>query len=664
VGREPQVEELVQALRGGAMAAALCGMGGIGKTALALHVAHRLADESPDGRLFVELGGTSAGPLSAVEAMGRVVLSFEPEARLPDAPEQLERLCRSVLDGRRVLILLDDVNNAAQVEPLLRWRARTSGVLMTSREALALPGVPRLELDLMPAEKAGALLRGILGRREISGTELELLAERCGHLPIALRVAGTFLAMHPDWTIEEYVSSLGNEGERLELLRIEGAATLDVAAVLALSARDLAREQPALAERWQQLSVFSGRFDTTAAAAVWDAPLKEARAALSELLRRAMIRYDPPTRRYHWNAFMREVARLPLATTSDGASAAALERRLATAALRHSAYYQWVLERCERLYGVGGTATLEGLQLFDRERQHIVAGYAFALAGAAEETGARLLAGYGAAAPYLINLRLHARARVAWHAAAVDACRRLGDPAAEGGRLTGLGNAYADCGDIASAIRCYQDAVALARELGDRQQESVRLGNLGGAYADLGQPRRAIGCFSDALVLARLCGDLRAEASHQGNLATAYLALGRHRAALRCGERALRCAEQVGDRRGEGIYRANLASIHLCLDEVERAIELYRQASAIAEEIGDRRGLGYRAGNLALVLNEQGDPIQAARLARQAVELLEELEEEPARQLRALLLARFPLAMPAADVAPQRWMPESDRRSS
>ncbi|MCE3250560.1 MAG: TPR-repeat protein, partial [Geminicoccaceae bacterium] len=622
VGREPQVEELVQALRGEAMAAAVCGMGGSGKTALALHVAHRLADESPDGRLFVELGGTSAGPLSAVEAMGRVVLSFEPEARLPDAPEQLERLCRSVLDGRRVLILLDDVNNAAQVEPLLRWRARTSGVLMTSREALALPGVPRLELDLMPAEKAGALLRGILGRREISGTELELLAERCGHLPIALRVAGTFLAMHPDWTIEEYVSSLGNEGERLELLRIEGAATLDVAAVLALSARDLAREQPALAERWQQLSVFSGRFDTTAAAAVWDAPLKEARAALSELLRRAMIRYDPPTRRYHWNAFMREVARLPLATTSDGAPAAALERRLATAALRHSAYYQWVLERCERLYGVGGAAMLEGLQLFDRERQHIVAGYAFALAGAAEETGARLLAGYGAAAPYLINLRLHARARVAWHAAAVDACRRLGDPAAEGGRLTGLGNAYADCGDIAGAIRCYQDAVALARELGDRQQESVRLGNLGGAYADLGQPRRAIGCFSDALVLARLCGDLRAEASHQGNLATAYLALGRHRAALRCGERALRCAEQVGDRRGEGIYRANLASIHLCLDEVERAIELYRQASAIAEEIGDRRGLGYRAGNLALVLNEQGDPTQAARLARQAVELL------------------------------------------
>src|SRR5687768_7439854 len=154
----------------------------------------------------------------------------------------------------------------------------------------------------MPVQEARALLREVLSRREISDDELDLLAERCGHLPIALRVAGTFLAMHPDWTIEEYVASLGQEGERLELLRIEGTATLDVGDVLALSARDLAREQPALAGRWQQLAVFSARFDTTAAAAVWDAPLNEARAALSELLRRAMIRYDPPTRRYHWNA--------------------------------------------------------------------------------------------------------------------------------------------------------------------------------------------------------------------------------------------------------------------------------------------------------------------------------------------------------------------------
>ena len=134
-GREQQVEELVQALRGEAMAASVCGMGGSGKTVLALHVAHRLADESPDGRLFVELGGTSAGPLSAVEAMGRVVLSFEPEARLPDASEQLARLYRGVLDGRRTLILLDDANDAAQVEQLLRWRAPTTRILMTVRES-------------------------------------------------------------------------------------------------------------------------------------------------------------------------------------------------------------------------------------------------------------------------------------------------------------------------------------------------------------------------------------------------------------------------------------------------------------------------------------------------------------------------------------------------
>ena len=663
-GRERQVEELVQALRDEAMAAAICGMGGSGKTALALHVAHRLANESPDGLLFIELGGTSAGPLSAVEALGRVVLSFEPGARLPDAPDQVARLYRSVLDGKQVLILLDDANDAAQVEPLLRWRAPTTRILMTLREALALLGVPRLELDVMSAKEARALLRGIFGTRQISEAELDVLAERCGQLPIALRVAGTFLAMHPNWTIAEYVSSLSNEGERLELLRIEGAATLDVAAVLALSASDLAREQPALAGRWQQLAVFSGRFDTTAAAAVWEVPFNDARGALTELLRRAMIRYDPPTRRYHWHAFMRDVACMPLSAAGDVGARAALERRLATAALRHAAYYHWVLERSEQLYALGGTATLEGLQMFDRERQQIVAGHAFALAHAGEPTGAKLLAAYGEAAPYLVNLRLHARERVAWNEAAVAACRQLGDREAEGGRVTNLGNAYADCGDVAGAIRCYEQAVAIARELADRQQESVRLGNLGGAYADRGEPRRAIGYFSDALVLARLCGDRRAEASHLGNLAAAYLALERHRAALQCGRRALACAEEIGDRRGQGVYRANLASVHLCLDEFEPAVELYRQALAIAEEIGDRRGQGYRLGNLALALDGHGDRAAAAGPARQALDLLEELEEEPARQLRELLQARFAPLPPPAQAAPPHRVPGGDRRSS
>ena len=492
----------------------------------------------------------------------------------------------------------------------------------------------------MPVADARALLRAILGATA-SDAELDLLAERCGQLPLALRVAATFLALHPNWSVTEYVTALSEAGERLELLRIEGTATLDVAAVLGLSASDLARELPALAEQWQRLAVFPGRFDTMAAAAVWDVPLNDARAALGELLRRAMVRFDPPSQRYHLHALMLDLARLPLCATHRPADLAAVARRLKTAATRHAAYFQWLLARAEQLYLQGGGAMLEGLRMFDLERRQIAAGYAFALAHAGEATGDRLLAAYGEAAPYMVNLRLHARERVAWHEAAVAACRRLGERAAEGGRLTNLGNAYADCGDVAGAIRCYEQAVAIARELRDRQQESVRLGNLGGAYADLGEPRRAIGCFADALVLARLCGDLRAEASHQGNLAAAYLTLGRQRAALQCGRRALACAQKVGDRRGEGVYRANLASVHLCLDEVERAIALYREALAIAAEIGDRRGQGYRAGNLALALDENGEPTGAAELARQALELLEELEEEPARQLRQILVERF-----------------------
>ena len=123
-GREREIEQLSEALRGGSGLAAVCGMGGSGKSVLTLQVAHQLAPESTDGRLFIELGGTSAKPLSPVEVMGRVVLSFAPGARLPDAPDQLARLYRSVLDDRQVLLLLDDVSDAAQIEPLLNAGAR------------------------------------------------------------------------------------------------------------------------------------------------------------------------------------------------------------------------------------------------------------------------------------------------------------------------------------------------------------------------------------------------------------------------------------------------------------------------------------------------------------------------------------------------------------
>jgi len=210
-GREKEVGELVALLGGGAGGAtisAIGGMGGVGKTALAVHVAHRVVGRYPDGQIVVEMGGTSERPLTPAEAMGQVVHAFQPEMRLPDDPNEVTALYRTILEGRKALLLLDNAANSAQVRPLVV--AAGCGLVVTSRHNISLPGLRHLDLDALPEKQARKLLRTIVGRRRATGEELGTIVRLCGRLPLALRVAGDFLVVHPDWGAGEYAQALAD----------------------------------------------------------------------------------------------------------------------------------------------------------------------------------------------------------------------------------------------------------------------------------------------------------------------------------------------------------------------------------------------------------------------------------------------------------------------
>jgi tetratricopeptide (TPR) repeat protein len=636
-GREREIEQLLDVLGDSGQAAitAIGGMGGVGKSALAVHVAHRLVEHYPDGQLVVDMGGTSDAPLTPVEAMGKVIHSFDPAVRLPEAPDDVAALYRSTLAGKHALVVLDNAADAAQVRPLTP--PPPSGVIITSRRAIVLPGLRSFLLGALSEAEARALLRAILGPDRASAAERDEIARRCGRLPLALRVAGTFLAGHLDWTVGEYLEALADERQRLQRLRVNDDPELDVAASLSLSATQLAREQPELVERWRMLAVFPADFDRAAVAAVCEVSPDQARDELSALVGRSMVLFDQDSGRHRLHDLMRDVARGTY-LAEDEAASEQRRQRSARAAARHAAHYLTVLGTARNLYMQRGERITAGLELFDLERRNIEAGQAWAAQHAPEShEAARLCSEYPDAGVYVLNLRQHPRECIAWLEAAVEAAGRLNDRAAEGRHLGNLDTAYGDLGETRRAIGYHEQDLKIARKIGDRRGEGGALSNLGNAYADLGGTRRAIRNHKQALEIMHKIGNRQDEGAVLGSLGNAYADLGKPRRAIEYYEQQLEITCAIGDRRGEGNALGSLGRVYALLGETRCAIGYYEQQWEIGREIGDRRGEGTALCNSALAFHELGDRALAIERMQAALAIFEAIEDPNADRVRATL---------------------------
>jgi tetratricopeptide (TPR) repeat protein len=621
-GREEQVVRLREILtKGGGQAAvtAIGGMGGVGKSALAVHVAHLLEKEAPDGWVFVDLGGRTGtrfapvgagaegAPLTPVEAMVKVVAALDPEKQVAKEEDAARHAYRAALDGRRVLLLLDNAEDSAQVRPLLDWRAPTTMVVVTSRRAITAPGLQALDLDAMGAGEAKALLRTVLGARALAEEELERIAERGGRLPLALRVAGTYLAGNPQVKVDAYLEALADEKQRLRRLKIEDDASLDVYAALGLSARRLAEEKPALEARWRLLAVFPASFAGAAAAAVWETDSDDALRDLGELRQRSMVLWDAADDRWRLHDLMRDVAEVPL----EGQDEAALAARLEAAQAQHARHYLRVLWQCDAFHKEKGR-TVEGLALYDLEQRNIAAGQAWAAARIEQDdAAAELAAGYSDAGFYVLNLRLHPLEWIEWLEAQRKACVRLGDRRGEGNALGNLGIAWADLGKPRRAIEYCEQRLVIAREIGDRRGEGAALGNMGRAWADLAEPRQTIGYHEQHLAIARELGDRRGEGNALGNLGVAYRQLGEPLRAIDVLEQQPCKVCATGDRRGEGAALTNLGLAWADLDEAQRAIDYQERALKIFRSIGSRLGQEKSQGYLGNHWKRLGKPRRA-----------------------------------------------------
>jgi tetratricopeptide (TPR) repeat protein len=621
VGREREIDTLINALRRESRACitGISGMGGIGKTELALLVAERLRDDYPDAQFFINLQGTDANPRSPQDVMATCIRAFlGPKAQLPEDPEQLSHLYRSELSGKRMLLVLDNAADSAQVRPLLPPIG--CAVLVTSRQSVALPGMTPLMLHPLTEKEARQLLLEIAPRAEPGA---EQICKLCGYLPLALRAAGSLLAITADLDPIDYAAELQDERSRLERISTEGVE-IGVAASFNLSYARLTSDS---ARVFRLLSVFPSTFDAAAEEFVC---ADAGHVQLSDLVRRSLVLYDESTKRYRLHDLARLFADAKLS----------VEER-AVGLKRHATHYMYVLSAANALYQEGGAAVARGLALFDLEWGNVQAAHAWVEAQSVEtdEDVVRIGMAYPLVCTNLLLLRQHPRDRIRWFEVALAAARRIRHREGESIALGSLGLAYAYLGQNKRAIQFHNQHLTIAREIGDRKSEAMVLGNLGLVYADLGEIERAIGFHEQNLRIAREIGDRRGEGSALNNLGTTYAQLGNPKRAIQCYEHQLTIVREIGDRSGEGNALGNLGNAYAVIGELKRAIQCYEQALLIAREIGYHRGEGKALWNMSLVLDQLGKRTQGIQHAEESLIILEQIEDRLVAKVRAKLAA-------------------------
>jgi hypothetical protein len=575
-GRIKEVERIVAKLtaaEGGAVAiTALQGMGGVGKTALAMHVGRLVKAHYPDGQVLVDMQGQSPRPLDLRAALTKAARAFKPQAPEPKDEDDAEWLYGEALRGKRALVVLDNAPDGA----VLRRATPPAGcgLIVTARARVTLHDNALHEpLDMLDVPEAVDLLRAAAqGRAEIGDGEWRKIAKACGYLPLALRVAGSYLAQSPDVSATEYLDDL--QKRRPDSLQLGDDRERDVWAVLRLSVERLADKDPGLAARWRLLAAFPGDFERDAATAVWDCDA--ARDDLRALLRRALLLWDKDKARYRLHDLFRVIA-----------AEEAPEADLHAACLRQARHFTKVLNNAHDVYKQGHEKTLKGLALLDREIVNIRGAMEWAMRRAEHDRDAlRVTCDLPLDKVQFIKLRLEIDELTSWLYAGLAAARKLCLEWEEWRSLCQFAENFREDGDYAKGLEYAKQSLKKARKLKDPVDEAISNRIIASILNLKGDVKSAIGYLNKALPVFRRSGRQRSVSNALNDLGLAHKALGRYDLALKCLQEQLTIDLKTGDKLCEGITYYNIADVHADLGDYRQSVEYGEKASGIFKSLG------------------------------------------------------------------------------
>ncbi|MFJ7626098.1 AfsR/SARP family transcriptional regulator [Streptomyces sp. NPDC097595] len=606
---------------------AVDGMGGSGKTSLAVWAAHLLADRYPDGQLHVDLRGFTPGeqpPVPPGTALHHLLTSLGvDDDRIPSDTEARAHLWRTQVAGRRLLLLLDNAAHVDQVMPLL---AASPGclVLITSRSRLLdLDGVSWVSMGLMTPQDSAALVAATLGADRV-GAEPEAaaeLAELCGHLPLALRIATARLRNRSSWTLRYLVERLRDETRRLDELR---SPQRSVSATLHLSYMALDEPQRT-AFRTLGLHPSTG-VDVHSAAALLGTGPHEAESTLEVLLDMRLVQ-QPQVGIYTLHDLVRSFARSLCGPATAQHDHEVVERLLG--------YYLTATDMaCQVLFPGreqrdNGIPAYEGSlpscvdaeaarAWFDREHSGLLAAVSLAeLRGLHRHT---------VCLTRNVSFHLNARGQFddLWNTcrSALAAARALDDPQLLCVTLSNVGVACWKVGRFAEGLEAAQEARDVAVALGDRRIQAHSESTIGLLASMLGRYEEALTLLSEAVDRSAKLGASRAEAEGLSTLSTLYEKWGRYTEAADAARRSLEISRNIGYHGNLVMSMTDLAFALVGLGQLEEAEENLARARALSELRTAPGDVGLVLALSAKVAHLRGRVPEAEQLAVRAVDIV------------------------------------------
>ena len=644
-GRQAELAQLTgtlasMALDGGVVGIhAIGGMAGVGKTTFAVHAAHRLAGNFPDGQIFLPLHGHTPGkqPVDPGDALASLLLTAGVSAQqIPPGLEARTALWRDRLAGRRLLLVLDDAASSEQVLPLLPGTAG-SLILVTSRRRLtALDDATAISLDTLPPGEAAGLLVRLVGRSGLSPADPAVaeITGLCGYLPLAIGMLARQLHHHPAWSVAGRAAELAAAHDRLELMATEN---LSVAAAFDLSYADLAPDQQRL---FRRLGLHLGTdIDGYAAAALDGTGLATACRGL-EALYDLYLLTEPAHGRYRMHDLIREHARaltgrLDPDNDRDQATARLLDYYQHTAALADTLLAgraRTAAAACATPAAVPALADRDQALAWARAERASL----FACLDHATATGqhARIVPLTAGIAALLRHDGPWAEA-ITRHATALRAAQHLGDRPGQASALTNLGDARRLTGDHPGAARDLEEALGIYRDLGDRLGQASALTNLGEVRLLTGDYPGAGRDLEQALGIYRDLGDRPGQADALAILGLLRLLTGDYPGAAQDLEQALGIYRKLGHRLGQAHALTRLGTVRRLTGDLPGASRGLEEALGILRDLGHRLGQANALRGLGSTRQLTGNYPAAGRDLEEAIGIYRDIGE-PGGEAEAL----------------------------
>jgi tetratricopeptide (TPR) repeat protein len=580
-----RVRDLLLQRSGAVVISAIAGKGGVGKTALAVHLAHQLRSEFPDGQLYVNLRGAEAEALDPGEVLAGFLRQLGVAgAAIPEGSHERAALYRARLAGKRILLLLDNAASEAQVRPLLPGSG-TCAVLVTSRAPLSgIEAAIPVPLEVLAPAEAGELLAKVVGAERVAAepAAAESIVRVCGGLPLAVRIAGAKLAAKPHWSLERFVERLADERRRLDELQ---AGDQEVRATFALSYRRRDQEEQ---RAFRRLGLLVGPdFAAWVVATMLESELVDAEELVERLVEAQLLEVAGEDGdgqiRYRFHDLLRVFARERFRQEEPPVAQRVALRRLLGAYLDRAEQ----ADRRLKSGDAGDLATIEAsLAWLSSERANLV--------GAVEQ--ARQAELWALSWRLASALSRFLEQRSLWNdweqtqQHALAAARQAGDRQQEADALLKLARIYREQGRYDQAMEAVDRCLPAFHELGDRSGAAWALSNRGRIQDHQGHLRAAIASLTESRTIFAELGDRLGEAYALHSLGEVYRSQGRLSEAIACFEQCLPVFRDLGDRPDEAWTLRNRGLVLFGKGRSDDALAQLNQSLARFHALGHRSG--------------------------------------------------------------------------